>query len=259
MKKTLLLVLFATLMCGVAIAQKVVRFDNPKLSVYLPDNAKPTGRAVLILPGGGYVNLASDSEGFWWASYFNERGIAVAVLDYKMPGGGNYNVPFNDVESAMRIIHNHAAEWGIRTSDIGIMGSSAGGHLAATYATYSKPELAPAFQILFYPVITMDKSYTHMGSHDNLLGKTASKALEEKYSMEKQVKSTTPRALILIADDDDIVPTENGVNYYLALHKQHVPASLHIYPTGGHGFGYRVQFPYRQEMLADLGAWLRSF
>ena len=98
-----------------------------------------------------------------------------------------------------------------------------------------------------------------MGSHDNLLGKTASKALEEKYSMEKQVKSTTPRALILIADDDDIVPTENGVNYYLALHKQHVPASLHIYPTGGHGFGYRVQFPYRQEMLADLGAWLRSF
>ena len=119
--------------------------------------------------------------------------------------------------------------------------------------------LRPNFQILFYPVITMDKSYTHIGSHDNLLGKDASAELETEFSNEKQVTKETPRAFIAYSDDDKTVPPANGVNYYLGLHKNHVPAVLHIYASGGHGWGIRENFIYKNEMLNDLSAWLRSF
>lgn len=139
------------------------------------------------------------------------------------------------------------------------MGSSAGGHLASTIATHAKPELRPNFQILFYPVITMNQSYTHMGSRNNLLGKEVSAELEKEYSNEKQVTKETPRAFIVYSDDDNAVPPANGVNYYLALNKNKVPAVLHIYPSGGHGWGIREGFLYKNEMLDELTTWLRSF
>ena len=132
-------------------------------------------------------------------------------------------------------------------------------NLASTIATHAKPELRPNFQILFYPVITMDKSYTHMGSHNNLLGKDASAELETEYSNEKQVTKDTPRAFIVYSDDDKVVPPANGVNYYLALNKNNVPSVLHIYPSGGHGWGIREDFLYKSEMLNELTSWLRSF
>ena len=132
-------------------------------------------------------------------------------------------------------------------------------NLASTIATHAKPELRPNFQILFYPVITMDKSYTHRGSHDNLLGKDASAELELEYSNEKQVTKDTPRAFIVYSDDDKVVPPANGVNYYLALNKNNVPSVLHIYPSGGHGWGIREGFLYKSEMLNELTSWLRSF
>ena len=137
------------------------------------------------------------------------------------------------------MVRDSAGVWNLNPYDIGIMGSSAGGHLASTIATHTRPELRPDFQILFYPVITMDKSYTHMGSHDNLLGKDASGELETAFSNEKQVTKETPRAFIAYSDDDKTVPPANGVNYYLSLHKNHVPAVLHIYASGGHGWGIR--------------------
>ena len=139
------------------------------------------------------------------------------------------------------------------------MGSSAGGHLASTMATHVKSTVRPAFQVLFYPVITMDKSFTHLGSHDNLLGKDASRELEDQYSNEKQVTKDTPRAYIAFSDDDDAVPTKNGALYYLALKENNVPASFFIYPSGGHGWGSRKDFKYNKEMLQDLEAWLQSF
>ena len=132
-------------------------------------------------------------------------------------------------------------------------------NLASTIATHAKPELRPNFQILFYPVITMDKSYTHRGSHDNLLGNDASAELELEYSNEKQVTKDTPRAFIVYSDDDKVVPPANGVNYYLALNKKGVPSVLHIYPTGGHGWGIREDFLYKSEMQNELTSWLRSF
>lgn len=243
---------------GFAQTAKVLEFENPEVKVFLPKKEKSTGRAVVILPGGGYTHLAKEHEGYDWAPFFNERGIAVAVVSYRMPNG-DYTIPNADAEAVIKMMRDKAGEWNITPNDVGIMGSSAGGHLASTVATHAPAETRPNFQILFYPVITMDPSYTHMGSHDNLLGKNPGKEMEDKFSNEKQVKAETPRAVILLSDDDTAVPSFNGVNYYKALHEAGVPASLYVYPTGGHGWGYRDNFKYHPQMMSDLDAWLKSF
>ena len=240
--------------------------DKAELTVYLPDAKKATGRAVVCCPGGGYTHLAMDHEGHQWATFFNNQGIALIVLKYRMPHG-NPQIPISDAEEAMKIVRVNAVEWHIDRNNIGIMGFSAGGHLASTIATHSKGEAAPDFQILFYPVITRDLGYTHKGSHDNLLGTMAESKKEQKemrrlefeYSNDLQVNRTTPRAFIALSDDDKAVPAANGFNYYQQLYKHDVPASLHIYPTGGHGWGYRESFAYHYQMLFELKGWLESF
>lgn len=232
---------------------------KPSIRVFLPSPEVATGRVVIACPGGGYGRLAYEHEGYDWAPFFNKRGIALVVLKYRMPKGGHKEVPFSDAEEALRIVHDSASVWNINPRDVGIMGSSAGGHLASTIATHTQGALRPNFQILFYPVITMDKSYTHMGSHDNLLGADASDELEKAYSNEKQVTEETPRAFIVYSDDDRSVPPANGVNYYLALHKNKIPASLHVYPSGGHGWGFRENFLYHTLMLDALSSWLQTW
>ncbi len=231
---------------------------KPSLRIFLPPKEIATGRAVIACPGGAYLGLAYNHEGYDWAPFFNRLGIAFAVLKYRMPRG-NKEVPFSDAEEAIRLMKEKAKDWNINPADIGIMGSSAGGHLASTVATHIKKELRPAFQVLFYPVITMDKTFTHMGSRTNLLGENVSQQLEDLYSNEKQVTSETPRAFITFSDDDDGVPPANGAYYYLALKEKKVPASLFIYPSGGHGWGCKKDFKYNKEMLQDLKAWLLSF
>lgn len=257
----LLLLLFLTAGISSLAGQTAPQpFDiqNPSLRVFLPAPELATGRAIVACPGGGYSGLAVNHEGYDWAPYFNKQGIALIVLKYRMPKGDR-TLPIADAEAAMKMVRDSADIWNLNPHDIGIMGSSAGGHLASTIATHAKAELRPDFQILFYPVITMDKSYTHLGSHDNLLGKDASAELETEFSNEKQVTKETPRAFIAYSDDDKTVPPANGVNYYLSLHKKRVPAVLHIYASGGHGWGIRERFIYKNEMLNDLSAWLRSF
>lgn len=240
--------------------------DKAELTVYLPEAKKATGRAVVCCPGGGYTHLAMDHEGHQWATFFNNQGIALIVLKYRMPHG-NPQIPVSDAEQAMKTVRMNATEWHIDRNDVGIMGFSAGGHLASTIATRSKGEAAPNFQILFYPVITMDLGYTHKGSHDNLLGTFAESKKEQKemrrlefeYSNDLQVNRTTTRAFIALSDDDKAVPAANGLNYYQQLYKHDVPASIHIYPTGGHGWGYRESFAYHYQMIFELKGWLESF
>lgn len=232
---------------------------KPSIRVFLPAPELATGRVIVACPGGSYSHLAYNHEGYDWAPFFNKQGIALVVLKYRMPKGGHKEVPFSDAEEVLKMVRDSADVWNINPNDVGIMGFSAGGHLASTIATHTSPELRPNFQILFYPVITMDKSYTHMGSHDNLLGKDAPAELEEQYSNEKQVTKDTPRAFIVYSDDDKTVPPANGVNYYLALNKKGVPAALHVYPSGGHGWGIREDFIYKNLVLDELSAWLRSF
>lgn len=237
---------------------RIVEIGSPVMRVYLPDSAKATGRAVVALPGGGYSHLAMNHEGYDWAPFFNDLGIAYAVVTYTMPKGDR-SLPIADAENAVRLMRDSAAVWHLDPAQIGIMGSSAGGHLASTVATHAPAAARPDFQILFYPVITMDKSYTHRGSHDNLLGKDASEALETEFSNEKQVTAETPRAFLILSSDDHTVPPANSVNYYTALIANGIPAALHIYPTGGHGWGHRDTFRYHDQVLDELAAWLRSF
>ena len=257
-----LFVLLVLLLTGLQVSAqstpKPFDIEQPSLRVFLPAPELATGRAVVACPGGGYSGLAVNHEGYDWAPYFNKQGIALIVLKYRMPKGDR-TLPISDAEAAMKMVRDSADVWNLNPNDIGIMGSSAGGHLASTVATHAPEALRPNFQILFYPVITMDKSFTHMGSHDNLLGKDASADLEKEFSNEKQVTKETPRAFIVYSDDDKVVPPANGVNYYLALNKKGVPSVLHIYPTGGHGWGIREDFLYKSEMQNELTSWLRSF
>lgn len=230
---------------------------KPNIRVFLPEKSKANGMAVLCLPGGGYSHLATGHEGYDWAPYFNDLGFAFVVLKYRMPHEVT-DVPISDAKEALRIVRENAEKWGIKPNKVGIMGSSAGGHLASTVATHSLPGTEPNFQILFYPVISMDVNYTHNGSRQNLIGTNPTKETADLYSNDMQVSSNTPRAILLLSDDDKVVPSPNSVNYYLALRRHNVPATMHIYPSGGHGWGCRKDFKYHKEMMADLTAWLKT-
>ena len=230
---------------------------KPSIRVFLPQADKATGAAIVACPGGGYDHLALEHEGYDWSDFFTERGIAYIVLKYRMPHA-NKDVPYSDALEALRVIRENSGEWHIDPWKVGIMGSSAGGHLATTVATHADPATAPNFQVLFYPVVTFDLQYTHKGSRYNLIGKDADESLASLYSNEKQVTTQTSPAIILLSDDDGAVPSYNGVSYYLALKQKGIPASLHVYPSGGHGWGYRQNFKFHDEMLADLSAWLKA-
>ena len=172
---------------------------------------------------------------------------------------GDYRVPISDAEEAIKLVRRNAEKWFINTKRVGIMGSSAGGHLASTVATHSNGKAKPDFQILFYPVITMDPTYTHLGSMKNFLGEKPEEEMINEYSNEKKVDADTPRAFIALSDDDNVVPPLNAINYYIGCNANKVSVSLHIYPTGGHGWGSLTTFAYHYEVLQELKMWLKSF
>ena len=230
---------------------------KPSIRVYLPEKSKANGKAVVCCPGGGYTHLAMDHEGYDWAPFYNELGFAYIVLKYRMPHQVT-EVPISDAKEALRVVREHAKEWNIDPKQVGIMGSSAGGHLASTIATHSTPETAPAFQVLFYPVISMQAGVTHQGSHDALLGRNATQAMNDLYSNAQQVNRQTPPAIMLLSDDDGAVIPQNSADYYLALKKAGVKASMHVYPSGGHGWGIRSNFKYHDSMMNDLKDWLKT-
>ncbi|HJD93724.1 MAG TPA: alpha/beta hydrolase [Bacteroides togonis] len=235
---------------------RVANVIKPSITVYKAD--KPNGVAIIMCPGGGYARLAMNHEGHDMAPWLNAQGITYIVLKYRMPNG-HYEVPLSDAEQAIRLVRQHAKEWNIRPDRIGIMGASAGGHLAASLATlYSSNKTRPDFQILFYPVISMVPGVTHGGSRQNLLGNNPSQELEDKYTLEKQVNERTPQAFIMLSADDGAVPPANGIHYFEALLQHQVPATLHVYPTGGHGWGFRDAFTYKRQWTGELEKWLRE-
>ena len=226
---------------------------------YLP--AEPTGRAIVDCPGGGYVGLSMQNEGHQWAEWFNRQGIAYFVLTYRMPKGDR-TIPVGDALQAIRTVRDSAAVWGINPLDVGIMGFSAGGHLASTVSTHSEFDCRPNFSILFYPVISMNEREGHRGSSQNFLGAEGLKneRLVKQYSNQNAVVShLTPPAIILTANDDRVVPpVTNGIAYYTAMRRAGNHCSLYVYPTGGHGFGFRTNWAYHDQMLNDLSMWLRT-
>jgi acetyl esterase/lipase/lysophospholipase L1-like esterase len=235
---------------------KISEDGNSTLTAYLP--SIPSGRAVVCLPGGGYTHLAIDNEGHNWAEFFNKKGIAFFVLKYRMPKGDR-NIPISDAVKSMKTVRDSSARWQINPYDVGIMGSSAGGHLASVVSTKADFYTRPNFSILFYPVISMDKSKSHVGSCDNFLGNNVNnKELIKEYSTDMQVRShLTPETVIFLANDDGgVPPLTNGVAYYAAMRRNGNKCSLHMYPTGGHGFGFKKEFTYHEQLLNDLSMWL---
>ena len=226
---------------------------------YLPEN--PTGRAVVDCPGGGYQHLSMQNEGHDWAPYFNQQGIAFFVLTYRMPHGDR-SIPMSDAQQAIRTVRDSAEAWHINPDDVGIMGFSAGGHLASTVSTHSEYDCRPNFSILFYPVISMNQRETHKGSCVNFLGTEGlqNERLVKEFSNQNAVRRhLTPPAIILTANDDGAVPpVTNGIAYYSAMRRQGNDCSLYVYPSGGHGFGFRSSWPFHNQMLNDLTTWLNS-
>ncbi|MFI1773440.1 prolyl oligopeptidase family serine peptidase [Thalassobellus citreus] len=222
---------------------------NPRLKLFLVDNKKTNNTAVIIYPGGGYAVLSHDKEGDKIAEWLNSIGVSAFVLKYRLPSDIIMNDktigPLQDAQEAMRMVRGNAKEWNINPNKIGVIGFSAGGHLASTISThyndnvYTSDETSarPDFSMLIYPVISMEDGITHNGSKVNLLGDIPSEVLIEKYSNEKQVNENTPPTILIHASDDGSVPVENSINYYLALKQNKVPAEMHIYENGGHGFG----------------------
>jgi len=224
--------------------------DKPTLTIFLPDKDKATGSAVLICPGGGYQHVMMDYEGCEVAQWLNSLGIAGIVLNYRHNGGGYHHpAPLQDAQRAIRTIRHNAKTWAVDENRIGILGFSAGGHLASSAGTHfdknaypprdaiDKLSPRPDFMILIYPVISMTASFSHAGSRTNLLGETPDEKLTEYMSSEKQVTSKTPPTFLVHGSDDTVVPVENSVLFYLALQKAGVPAEMHIYEQGQHGFG----------------------
>ena len=229
---------------------RMARVVNPVLDGYLVADGTSPHAAIVICPGGGYSHLAIDHEGVKIAEWFNNLGINAFVLKYRMPNDSimaDKSIgPLQDAQEAIRIVRRNAATWGTNPAKIGVMGFSAGGHLAATVSTrYADKVYVPAdttsarpdFSILVYPVISMDATITHMGSRENLLGLSASKELLKSFSLEEQVTTLTPPAFLVHALDDGAVSPENSIRYALALRKAGIPVEVHLYEKGGHGFG----------------------
>lgn len=249
--------------------QSVSLVSVPTLSIFIPKEIKPDQTAVLIFPGGGYSHLSMDKEGKKVAEWLNTLGIVAFVLKYRLPSDiimKNKSVgPLQDAQEAIRYVRMNAAKWNIDPNKIGTIGFSAGGHLASTLATHfddtvyeSKFSISarPDFSILIYPVISMENTTTHKGSQTSLLGKNPSQALLDDFSNEKKVTSQTPPTFLVHASDDGAVIPENSINYYLALKKNNIPAELHIYQNGGHGFGLGVK-DTSQFWTNDLKIWLK--
>lgn len=230
--------------------------SEPRMYAYPASNENNCGTAVLICPGGGYSGVSAVKEGAEIAKWFNELGVSAFVLYYRMPNG-HYEIPLKDAQTALSIIHKRSREWKINKKKIGIMGFSAGGHLASTVGTHFKTKAErPAFMLLAYPVVTMNKDLTHKGSRDNLLGKNPSDELVKLYSNELQVNKQTPPTFIIHARDDGAVPIANSENLLEALQKNKVPAKLVTYDEGGHGFGMRKKGIPVENWPQKMKSWL---
>ena len=267
MKQVFSLVTLALLALSVGVqAQTARKFTLPltddgkaEMVCFLPQN--PSGKAIVGVPGGGYSVLSNGHEGMMASDWLNQQGIAYFVVNYRLPEGDRTK-PISDVENGIRTVRDSAAVWGINPHDVGIMGFSAGGHLSSVISTLSPFEVRPDFSILFYPVISMDERVSHKWSCINFLGEEGHNdpKLVNTYSTNQAVRRhLTPPACIISASDDRLVPfVTNGLEYYKAMRNAGNDCAMFVYPTGDHGFGFGPWFKYHDQMLNDLGAWLKA-
>ena len=239
---------------------------KPTLEIYLPEKENATGTAVIIIPGGSYSVVVYQGEGISTAKQFAKNGIAAFVLKYRLPDDSimqnKATGPLQDAQQAIKFIRDNAAKWGVDVNKVGVIGFSAGGHLASTAATHfqnrlienpGNTNLRPDFQIVVYPVISMKDSLTHRDSRNNLLGRNPSKELIDQYSNELQVTNNTPPTYITHAADDKTVDVDNSIAYFESLRHHNVDVEMHIYPKGGHGFIFR-----QPDWIDTLLLWMKK-
>ena len=226
------------------------------LYIYKADPAVATGQAVVVVPGGGYRKVCIEYDGFGVAQYLRSIGITAVVVKYRLPNG-HREIPFEDTLEAMRFLRKEGAKWGVDAAQVGILGSSAGGYLAAHISTVTTDTEKPAFAILVYPVISGTTRSTHHGTFGNMLGLSRTDAEQEYYSLENRVSPTTPPTLLLLADDDLTVPTISSTRYYKALKYHGVKAAMHIFPSGGHGWSGHNDYLYAEPSKAAISDWLK--
>ena len=252
---------------------RISKVQNPDIQVFLPAGKSRTGNAIVICPGGGYHILAYDWEGEDIAKYWNSKGVTAIVLKYRLPTSESqiipYKSPLMDAQRAIRLVRYHSEEWGINPERVGIMGFSAGGHLASTLSTHfdegnqassdpvEKFSCRPDFSMLIYPVISFTADFAHTGSEKALLGKEPDPELARDFSNELRVGPDTPPAILVHAADDKGVPVNNSIVYFQALRSNSVEASLLIYPYGGHGFGLATGKGYLSGWPDQCNAWLK--
>ena len=252
----------------------ITNVQNPTIEVYLPTKRSANGKAMLIFPGGGYYGLAYDWEGTDIAKALNSKGIAGIVVKYRLPLSKSLkepkNVPLQDAQRAIRLVRANADNWNLDSNKIGIVGFSAGGHLASTLGTHYTEEVYPKsdeidnlsarpdYMALIYPVITFNEVNAHMGSRNALLGENATKEEVLHFSNELRVNKETPPTFLVHAMDDDAVPVENSILFFQALRKHTIPATMHIYPKGGHGFSLALDNEHLKGWIDRLTDWIQS-
>lgn len=235
----------------------VINIREPRM-FYYPATTNPTGAAVVICPGGGYWGVSVIKEGEEIARWFNSKGVSAFVVYYRMPNG-HYEIPLKDALTAIELVRSNSKAYGLNKKRIGIMGFSAGGHLAATAGTqYTSKKNKPDFMILGYPVISMKEGVTHGGSRKQLLGDKPAEELVLRFSNELQVTRKTPPAFIFHASDDRAVPLVNSSSFAAALTESKVPNELHVFQKGGHGFGMRPTNPETDQWPVLLEQWLKK-
>ena len=244
--------------------------DKPTLTIYLPKPSSVNGTAIVVAPGGGYGHLDSNHEGRQVANWLNALGITAFVLKYRLGPRYHHPIELGDAQRALRLVRSRGQEFGIRPNRVGIMGFSAGGHLASTAATHfdagdpaaadpvDRMSCRPDFLVLGYPVISFTAPYAHQGSVSNLLGENPDPKLREELSNELQVKPQTPPTFLFTTSGDTVVLAENSFAFYLALHKAGVPAEMHIFESGSHSVGLALSDPVLREWPTLLANWLRG-
>ena len=227
------------------------------LYIYKADPAIATGQAVVVVPGGGYRKICIKYDGFEVAKYLRSIGITAVLVKYRLPNG-HYEVPLEDAQRAMHYTRTEGAKWGVDPAQVGILGSSAGGYLAAHVSTVTPDEQKPAFAILIYPVISGTTHSTHHGTFNHMLGMSRTDAEQEYFSLENRVTATTPPTLLLLADDDLTVPTTSSMRYYKALCRFGIPAAMHVFPAGGHGWAGHDEYRYADPAKEAIADWLET-
>ena len=228
--------------------------NAPEGTLFVFTSEKSNGSSVIMCPGGGFLKTNLEHEGLDFAEWFTQKGMTYVHFKYRMPHE-NPDIPRQDIRLALAVIREKFPEFSKR---VGVMGASIGGYLATCSATILSDKEKPDFQILMYPVVSIDDRLTHLPCRERMFGHSYSPDKMVQYSPIEHVTSSTPVAFIVAASDDSVVSPQNGIQFAAQLQKSGVPISLHIYPTGGHGFGYNDSFVYKQEWLQELDVWLEK-